>query len=680
MTGWGEGQPNARLSTSAIGMGRPHSNGPIEHPDRHSYRRSVGSQAVAVPQTLGFLPGGVIVVPKERGGVTGSSSYGKCQFNERCHLSARITLTILAATFGFCPLTASAEKTGAKKGGYVDVRTYLPQGYVTDGSVDYREQIQKCFDENAYVYFPGSDDSAQPMIYGSTAALKTRPFSVVRFGTNAILKRLPCFGELLTLGKGTHLIGAVIDGNKYAHWPLMADRPYEHYAYVTGHGVVLGGQNIIKDCFVYNLAGIAFGAWSSSDNKIYRSRAENCGFLEATGEETWMGEHASGDGFFFYPNSHNNLVKDCEAYDCSRWGFVIEGSSTNNTFVDCRGGNIHFKCFGFIDVEGEVPNNSLVRCRSHNSGITVMGSQNDLFGCVASQIDAMNASYVRIIACTTTGGPIAVGSTFDALEANARPSAMVLFNRVFMSRPFEGGGIRVACGDHKSIVSNNTVYAYEHGPRRAKGLALKNVAVASGNQISHGRWDKEISQFEKPYYLRARVDLEFMLARKREAADRRLRAYLPELGIEDEPAHLKILIGEFPFAWDRDDVGRKLAWHKPANRPETPGRAFIGRHWDTDHVWGPAPIGWHFLRFELPDAHEGRKVFLHFGAIDGHATVYLNGREIGMHDGNTEVGWNAPFHFDVSEGVRAGANDLALRVFASSQLGGPYRPISVVVR
>ena len=82
MTGWGEGQPNARLSTSAIGMGRPHSNGPIEHSGRHSYRRSVGSQAVAVPQTLGFLPGGVIVVPKERGGVAGSSSYGKCQLRK----------------------------------------------------------------------------------------------------------------------------------------------------------------------------------------------------------------------------------------------------------------------------------------------------------------------------------------------------------------------------------------------------------------------------------------------------------------------------------------------------------------------------------------------------------------------------------------------------------------------
>ena len=70
----------------------------------------------------------------------------------------------------------------------MDVRTYLPDGYATDGSVDRREQIQKCFDEYAYVYFPGSKNHQKPMVYGSTAGLKTRPFSVVRFGTNAILK------------------------------------------------------------------------------------------------------------------------------------------------------------------------------------------------------------------------------------------------------------------------------------------------------------------------------------------------------------------------------------------------------------------------------------------------------------------------------------------------------------
>ena len=36
---------------------------------------------------------------------------------------------------------------------YVDVRTYLPEGHVTDGSVDYKVQIQKCLDEHVAVLY-----------------------------------------------------------------------------------------------------------------------------------------------------------------------------------------------------------------------------------------------------------------------------------------------------------------------------------------------------------------------------------------------------------------------------------------------------------------------------------------------------------------------------------------------
>jgi beta-galactosidase/beta-glucuronidase len=91
-------------------------------------------------------------------------------------------------------------------------------------------------------------------------------------------------------------------------------------------------------------------------------------------------------------------------------------------------------------------------------------------------------------------------------------------------------------------------------------------------------------------------------------------------------------------------------------------------------------VGWHFVTFELPAEHVGRKVFLHFGAIDGLATIHVNGRRVGTHDGNTAAAWDEPFHFDVTGLVRTGDNDLALRVAANMQLCGPFRPISVVVK
>lgn len=588
-----------------------------------------------------------------------------------------LLLVAMAAT----PMTApaSAAEPRARSGSFVDVRTYLPPDHVADGTVDYREAIQKCFDENAYVYFPGSNDHARPMVYGSTAPLKTRPFSVVRFGTNAVLKRLPCFGDLLHLGQGTHLIGAVIDGNKYAHWPLLKDRDIKPYAYVTGHAVVLGGQNVIRDCFVHDLAGIAFGAWGTDDNRIYTSRAENCGFLEAMGDDFFSGEYASGDGFYFSGDARNNIVKDCEAYDCSRWGMVLTEGTRDNTFVDCRGGNVHFYCYGFIDIEGDEYANSLVRCRSHNSHITVMGSQNDLFGCVAAHINAENASFVRIIACTTTGGPIVVGGTVDSLEQNAMPSAMVLLNRVFMARPDAGGALRVACSDGKAIVAHNSVYARERAGQRGAGLALHNVGVNSGNQVAHGTWDEELAQFERPYYLRARVDTQFMEQRKRAVGAIRLKAYLAELGKAGEPAHQEMIIGEHPFIWDEADVGQAQRWHAAANRPAGLAKQYIGRHWRTRHLPGPLRTGWHFVSFQLADEHRNRQVLLHFGAVDGLADVYVNGRPVGSHDGNTETAWDQPFHFDISDQVKSGANDLAVRVAPAGGLGGPFRPISIVV-
>jgi len=575
-----------------------------------------------------------------------------------------------------------AQAKGAtRKGSFVDVRTYLPAGYVTDGSVDYRQPIQKCLDENAYVYFPGSNDHKKPMVYGSTVGLKTRPFSVIRFGTNAIVRRLPSFGELLHLGKGTHLIGAVIDGNKYAHWPLMKDREIKPYAYAAGTDVVLGGQNVLKDCFVYNNAGIAFGAWGTSDNKIYRSRAENCGFLEAMGQDFWGGEHASGDGFLFTGGSAYNIVKDCEAYDCSRWGFVITEGARDTTFVDCRGGNIHFYCFGFIDVEGAGPGNSLIRCRSHNSHINADGYHQELIGCVASHISVQNASYVRVIACTTTGGHLLVGGTLDSLQENQKPSAMVAFNRVYLSRPSTVGGLRVVCSDGKAIVTNNVVYAYQRGRRRAEGLVLQNVGVNRGNLVAYGLWDKEIAQFRKGYYLRAHVDYKFLQKRKEEVSRRELAAYLPKLGIQAKATYQKILLGEFPFKLDLDDVGTAEKWYDPAHRPRDLQKAQIGRHWRTDHVHGELGPGWHFVKFDLPAAHKGKQVFLHFGAMDGDAQAYLNGERLGRHDdGDSAAGWIEPFHFDATQFVRAGRNDLAIRVTTISGLIGPYKAISVVVK
>ena len=410
-----------------------------------------------------------------------------------------------------CLGPGGAARAVPPEGFFTDVRDYLPDGHVTDGTVDYREHIQRCFDENAQVFFPGSDDPERPMIYGATGRLETGPMRRIRFGPNAILKRLPYLGDFLVLGRGTHLTGAVIDGNKYALWPLMKDRAVKPYAYVTGSAVELGGRNVIRDCFVYHSAGIAFGDWGGSHNRIYRCRAECCGFLEALGDlGYWGGECASSDGFFFGSSSRYNIVKDSVAIDCSRWGGVLTDHASYSTFVDVRGGNLHFNCYGFIDIESAGPGNSLVRCRSPNSQLVAQQQFQDLVGCTASRIVVEHTAYPRLLGCTTVGGPLrACEVRDDRFVMPGRESPMLACNRVVMAGSDRDHSLTVICSDGLGTAACNHLYGCADDRGRSTEMLLYGVGASMGNRESWGQWQPLLEQYGRPYYLRAWLDMAF---------------------------------------------------------------------------------------------------------------------------------------------------------------------------
>jgi hypothetical protein len=58
---------------------------------------------------------------------------------------------------------------------------------------------------------------------------------------------------------------------------------------------------------------------------------------------------------------------------------------------------------------------------------------------------------------------------------------------------------------------------------------------------------------------------------------------------------------------------------------------------------------WYRRTFEVPRAWAGRRVLLHFGAVDWEATVWVNGKELGTHRG----GYDA-FEFDVTDALKPG--------------------------
>ena len=46
---------------------------------------------------------------------------------------------------------------------------------------------------------------------------------------------------------------------------------------------------------------------------------------------------------------------------------------------------------------------------------------------------------------------------------------------------------------------------------------------------------------------------------------------------------------------------------------------------------------WYRREFEVPDGWHGRRLLLHFGAVDWEAQVYVNGEEVGQHQGGYDA-------------------------------------------
>jgi len=69
---------------------------------------------------------------------------------------------------------------------------------------------------------------------------------------------------------------------------------------------------------------------------------------------------------------------------------------------------------------------------------------------------------------------------------------------------------------------------------------------------------------------------------------------------------------------------------------------------------------WYRRTFTVPAEWKGKRTLLHFGAVDWDATVFVNGKELGRHKGGYDG-----FSFDISDGLKAGDNELIVSVWDS---------------
>ncbi|WP_321518575.1 sugar-binding domain-containing protein [uncultured Bacteroides sp.] len=71
--------------------------------------------------------------------------------------------------------------------------------------------------------------------------------------------------------------------------------------------------------------------------------------------------------------------------------------------------------------------------------------------------------------------------------------------------------------------------------------------------------------------------------------------------------------------------------------------------------------------FELPSEWKGKKVLLHFGAVDWKTDVWVNGVKVGSHTGGY-----TPFTFDVTAALNKGKNKMIVKVWDPTDKG--YQP------
>jgi beta-galactosidase/beta-glucuronidase len=71
---------------------------------------------------------------------------------------------------------------------------------------------------------------------------------------------------------------------------------------------------------------------------------------------------------------------------------------------------------------------------------------------------------------------------------------------------------------------------------------------------------------------------------------------------------------------------------------------------------GYHPVVWYQRDVDVPEDWAGRRVVLHFGAVDYAARVWLNGHLVAAHEGG-----HTPFRADVTEALRGGTQTLTVR-------------------
>ena len=115
---------------------------------------------------------------------------------------------------------------------------------------------------------------------------------------------------------------------------------------------------------------------------------------------------------------------------------------------------------------------------------------------------------------------------------------------------------------------------------------------------------------------------------------------------------------QWEFAFDDRRLGMRERWHQSGAFPlrivvPYPFQSTLSGIGDTSFH----DVVWYRRTFRPPDSFAGKRVILHFGAVDYAAAVWVNGEFAATHEGG-----HTPFSADVTDLLCDGENVIALRV------------------
>ncbi len=154
-----------------------------------------------------------------------------------------------------------------------------------------------------------------------------------------------------------------------------------------------------------------------------------------------------------------------------------------------------------------------------------------------------------------------------------------------------------------------------------------------------------------------------------------MRNQIATLKANPGAALLQNLSEEWKFSTDPEKQGVAKGVTSPTFNDSKWATLTANGTWQ-DQGFSYLGTAWYRKAFTLSKKEENAKYSLFFGAVDGDAIIYLNGKEVGKHLLDpTGDGWNDDFMIDITDTLQPGKNTVVVQVTKNMSVAGIHKGV-----